>query len=141
MKLRELFKGFSSESAIRPLAFIFMGDFSSKPYNTNSESASEYIGKNLLSGLAMVGINSSLDIGGWDALTVMLSTFRELAQNCHFIFIPGPNDPWRAGVLPRQAIAEPFIENISTKLPKAAFASNPCRWVVTVPSHTSNQIL
>ncbi|TPX59514.1 DNA-directed DNA polymerase [Powellomyces hirtus] len=108
MKLRQLFDGFSSEAAIRPLAFIFIGSFISTPYIFDGASAAAYR-------------------DCWNTLADLLSDFHDLAQNCHFIFIPGPNDPWNANILPRPGLPTFFTDRMRAKLAHAHFMSNPCR--------------
>src|SRR5947209_5629449 len=44
MKLRELFEGFSTASTVRPLAFIFIGNFVSNPYIFDGGSPAMYRG-------------------------------------------------------------------------------------------------
>ncbi|KAI8816342.1 DNA polymerase alpha/epsilon subunit B-domain-containing protein [Fimicolochytrium jonesii] len=108
MKLRQLFEGFSSAAAIRPLAIILIGSFISSPYVFDSASSAAY--KDC-----------------WNTLADLLSDFRELAQECHFILIPGPNDPWSANIMPRKGIPEYFMGRMKQKAPKLVLASNPCR--------------
>lgn len=47
----------------------------------------------------------------------------------HFIFVPGPSDPYDVSnlLLPRRALPNSLIKDIKSKLPKVTFASNPCR--------------
>ncbi|KAJ3041234.1 DNA polymerase epsilon subunit 2 [Rhizophlyctis rosea] len=106
MKLRELFEGFSN--AVLPLAFIFMGNFTSTPYIYNSTDHQKY----------REGFNTLADV---------LSEFPTLLDQCHFIFVPGPHDPWSENVLPRPGIPNFFTGRLRNKVPKAHFASNPCR--------------
>ncbi|KAJ3049037.1 DNA polymerase epsilon subunit 2 [Rhizophlyctis rosea] len=106
MKLRELFEGFSN--AVHPLAFLFLGSFSSQPYLYNTSDHAQYK-------------------EGFNTLADLLSDFPTLQEQCHFIFVPGPNDPWAANILPRPGIPKYFTSRFRNKVPKAHFVSNPCR--------------
>lgn len=48
-------------------------------------------------------------------------------NNSHLVFIPGPGDPCAGDVLPQPPLPKFFTEQLRTVLPKASFASNPCR--------------
>ncbi|KAJ3006469.1 DNA polymerase epsilon subunit 2 [Thoreauomyces humboldtii] len=108
MKLRQLFEGFSGESSVRPLAFIFIGSFISTPYIYDIDSAAAY--KDC-----------------WNTLADLLADFKEIAQSSHFIFVPGPNDPWNANILPRPHVPDHFTARVRQRVPNAKFVSNPCR--------------
>ena len=43
-KLEKLFKGFSMDDTVIPLAFILNGNFTSKPYNYDSDDYQKYKG-------------------------------------------------------------------------------------------------
>ncbi|KAI9017107.1 DNA polymerase alpha/epsilon subunit B-domain-containing protein [Gaertneriomyces semiglobifer] len=107
-KLRRMFEGFSAEDAVRPLAFIFMGNFMSTPYIFDAASAQTF--KEC-----------------FNTLADLLADFREIAQQSHFIFVPGPHDPWGSNTFPRPGIPDFFTQRLRSKVPKAKFASNPCR--------------
>lgn len=64
---------------------------------------------------------------GFKALGAAILEYPLLASHCHFIFVPGPNDPWSSTTLPRPEIPETFTQYIRDKIPKATFASNPAR--------------
>jgi hypothetical protein len=65
---------------------------------------------------------------GFNALTDLLQTF-PLLHSSHFIFVPGPLDPWAgtATALPRPALPAVFSLRLTQRLPRARFVSNPCR--------------
>ncbi|KAJ3143556.1 DNA-directed DNA polymerase epsilon, subunit B [Geranomyces variabilis] len=107
-RLRKLFAGFSDEGVVRPLAFVLIGSFVSTPYIFDGASAAAY--KDC-----------------WNGLADLLSDYRDLAQTSHFIFVPGPNDPWNANILPRPGLSRFFTERLRNRCPRAVFASNPCR--------------
>ncbi|KAK9763417.1 DNA-directed DNA polymerase epsilon, subunit B [Basidiobolus ranarum] len=105
-KLRTLLTGYAN--ALIPLAFILMGNFVSEPFlYTGKDSATykEY----------------------FNALGSLIGEFKELCQHSHFIFVPGPHDPWGGDVLPRPPIPEHFTSQLRRQVPNAIFASNPCR--------------
>ncbi|RKO84072.1 DNA polymerase alpha/epsilon subunit B-domain-containing protein, partial [Blyttiomyces helicus] len=105
-KLRTIFDGFSQ--AILPLAFVLIGSFISSPYIFNSSDPQKYK-------------------EGFDTLANLIAEYPEIATKCHFIFVPGPNDPVGGTVLPRPAIPNFFTSRIRNKVPNAVFTSNPAR--------------
>lgn len=71
-----------------------------------------------------IALSSLVD--GFNALTDLLQSF-PLLQNSHFIFVPGPLDPWSSSTLPRPALPAAFTARLAARIPKAKFVSNPCR--------------
>ncbi|KAI8319192.1 DNA polymerase epsilon, subunit B [Martensiomyces pterosporus] len=104
--LRTLFEGFSHSTP--PIAFIFIGDFSSRPFVPGSGETAQY--RDNLSALGQL-------IGG----------FQDIARTSHFVFVPGSNDPWGQGALPKPPIAEFFTKKLGSRLANATFTTNPCR--------------
>ena len=47
--------------------------------------------------------------------------------NSRFVFVPGPNDPGSANLLPRPDLPKFFTQKMRDRVPSATFASNPCR--------------
>lgn len=47
----------------------------------------------------------------------------------HFVFVPGPADPFDVSnlVLPRRPLPDSLVAGLKAKLPKVSFPSNPCR--------------
>ena len=47
----------------------------------------------------------------------------------HYIFVPGPSDPYDVSnlILPRRPLPNSLVKDVKAKLPKVTFASNPCR--------------
>lgn len=47
----------------------------------------------------------------------------------HFVFVPGPADPYDVSnlILPRRPLPPSLTTAVRDKLPKVTFASNPCR--------------
>ena len=102
-KLPALFLGYSE---CPPVAFVFMGNFSSMPFG--SDRYQKF--KSCFSELA----------------TIMLS-YPDLIQNSHFYFIPGPLDPGPGNVLPRPPIPSSLTSDLTSRVPNVHFCSNPCR--------------
>ncbi|OMH85263.1 DNA polymerase epsilon subunit 2 [Zancudomyces culisetae] len=100
--LRRLFNGFSTSKL--PLAFVLSGNFCSTPYVAGSGASSKYKG-----------------------LASLICEFPELSRKCHFIFVPGPNDPWNMGALPYPPLSTYLVEKIKTRVPKSTFSANPTR--------------
>jgi len=50
-----------------------------------------------------------------------------MARSTHFVFVPGPLDITVNSVLPYRPILSTFVTKLKARLPKAHFASNPCR--------------
>ena len=59
-------------------------------------------------------------------MTDLLLTF-PLLLSSHFVFVPGPLDPWSSQTLPRPAIPSAITSRLTARIPKARFVSNPCR--------------
>ncbi|XP_064617729.1 DNA polymerase epsilon subunit 2-like [Liolophura sinensis] len=102
-KLRLLFSGYAE---FPPTCFVFCGNFLSASYGN---SHSSILKENLQS------------------LGNLISEYKELVENSRFVFVPGPNDCGMATILPRTAIPSCLTTGVTSKLPTAVFASNPCR--------------
>jgi len=63
---------------------------------------------------------------GFNALTDLLVSL-PLLHSSHFVFVPGPLDPWSSTTLPRPALPATFSARLTQRIPKARFVSNPCR--------------
>ena len=105
-KLRTLFDGYSANQFM-PELFVFVGNFHSVPLDS-------------------LGTNSNAYQRGWDALVEILESFPLIKEHATILFVPGPNDPFASGVLPRKEISPHFTKNIR-KLDYVQFTSNPCR--------------
>lgn len=76
--------------------------------------------------LALARLPPSTD--AFDQLADLLSAFPSVLRNSHFIFVPGPSDPFASPLLPRPALPEILIAKLRVRLgPRAHFASNPAR--------------
>ncbi|EGO01867.1 hypothetical protein SERLA73DRAFT_177419 [Serpula lacrymans var. lacrymans S7.3] len=63
----------------------------------------------------------------FDALADLLASYSQITRTTHFVFVPGPLDIINNGALPRRPLLSSFVSRIKAKVPKAHFASNPCR--------------
>lgn len=62
------------------------------------------------------------------ALADLITEFPSIRRKSHFLFVPGPSDPWSSDVLPRRPIPSAFAAKLMSRLPKTAiFGTNPCR--------------
>ena len=102
-KLKVLFAGYSQ---MPPTCFIFCGNFTSKPYGPNHIKT----------------LRESLH-----SLAELLSNYPVLLENSRFVFVPGPQDPGYATILPRPGIPKTITEDFRSRVPGAEFATNPCR--------------
>jgi len=102
-KLKTMFTGYSKAP---PFAFIFLGNFSSG-YSDLSTA------------------NKVKD--GFKALSDILSLFPAICQDSHFLFIPGPQDPGPANILPRPPLPASLTEPVTKRLAHAHMCSNPVR--------------
>ncbi|KAJ1669021.1 DNA-directed DNA polymerase epsilon, subunit B, partial [Coemansia sp. RSA 25] len=104
--LSTLFEGFSHSTP--PIAFIFIGDFASKPFVPGSGETAQYR-ENMT------------------ALGQLIAGFPEIARQSQFVFVPGNNDPWGQGALPKPPISEYFTKRLTSRLANVSFTTNPCR--------------
>jgi hypothetical protein len=61
------------------------------------------------------------------SLANLIASFPQLSRTSHFLFVPGPLDPWGSTTMPRPHIPDSFVAKVKARLPKAHFVSNPCR--------------
>jgi DNA polymerase epsilon subunit 2 len=102
-KLAKLFDGYKDDP---PLMFVFMGEFINVKFDISMKSSY---------------------ISNWMALASLIRQYPSIHKNTKFLFIPGPKDPGFNSVLPMLPISNYFIKNFIEKVPKAEFASNPCK--------------
>ncbi|KAI9596511.1 DNA polymerase alpha/epsilon subunit B-domain-containing protein [Syncephalis fuscata] len=109
--LQTIFEGYASTSdpALLPIAFVFMGSFSSYPLHISRQHCTDQYKDN------------------FNQLADLISQYRVLRDQCRFIFVPGPNDPWSGDTLPQRPIPDTFTEKLRTRLKHVTFTSNPCR--------------
>lgn len=63
---------------------------------------------------------------GFNSLAELLQSI-PLLHSSHFVFVPGPSDPWSSTTLPRPSLPSAFTTRLSNRIPNAKFVSNPCR--------------
>lgn len=105
-KIRTMLEGFAP---LQPALFVFLGNFTSQP-------------------IGYGGGNSLADyVRHFDNLARLLLEFPALVASSRFVFVPGPNDPGSANVLPRPPLPAFFTQRMRDRVPSASFATNPCR--------------
>lgn len=121
--LRKLLEGYAEAVEYRPMAFILCGNFCQRGWEGEGglkryTSESRY----------PIAYTESLTkaSAGFNALTELLLSF-PLLLSSHFIFVPGPLDPWSSQTLPRPPLPTTFTSRLTARIPKARFVSNPCR--------------
>lgn len=105
-KLWTLFEGYCSNRFL-PEVFVLIGNFHSVPLDS-------------------LGTNTTSYMKGFEALADIIQSFPLLQEHSRIILVPGPNDPFDSGILPRRAIASHFTKALQ-KLPNVQFATNPCK--------------
>ncbi|CAG8631380.1 4013_t:CDS:10, partial [Ambispora leptoticha] len=106
-KLRKMFKEYH-KNGMTPFAFIFIGNFSYEPFKLCIGRSRRYTEM-------------------FSALGELISEFENIANHSHFIFVPGPCDPYVGGALPYMPIPERYTSRFKEYVKKAVFTSNPCR--------------
>ena len=91
-----------------PLLFILIGNFQSTPFVSNTVDIAKYR-------------------ESFDQLANLIAMFPNLAQNSHFVFVPGPNDPWAPDTLPRPPLPTSITNRLRSKIRNVHFPGNPCR--------------
>ncbi|BEI83060.1 hypothetical protein CcaverHIS002_0309280 [Cutaneotrichosporon cavernicola] len=104
--LRQVFQGYADASEFRPMAFVLCGNFCQRGWEGDG-------------GMKRYTL-------GFNALTDLILSFSLLHQS-HFIFVPGPLDPWSSSTIPRPALPSTITDRLLQRVPKARFVSNPCR--------------
>lgn len=102
-KLPHLFSGYCD---FPPVAFVFMGNFSSTPYGPDRYQKL----KDSFKSLADIMLN-----------------YPDLLEKSQFYFVPGPLDPGPGNILPRPPIPSVLTSDITMRIPNVHFCSNPCR--------------
>ena len=69
----------------------------------------------------------ALSAENFTSLANLIASFPQLSRTSHFLFVPGPLDPWGSTTMPRPHIPDSFVSKVKARLPKAHFVSNPCR--------------
>lgn len=102
-KLESLFIGFQD---IAPLAFVFMGNFMS---NSHGSEMMDVLKKH------------------FKRLGELIVKFPGISSNSQFVFVPGMTDPCTPHLVPRFGLPSYITSDIKKLIPKAIFATNPCR--------------
>lgn len=63
----------------------------------------------------------------FDALADLIAAYPLITRSTHFVFIPGPLDITVNSTLPRRPLLSTLTGRLKSKVPKAHFATNPCR--------------
>ncbi|KAF8337053.1 epsilon DNA polymerase [Cantharellus anzutake] len=106
--LSKVFEG-CVENDFIPLIFILCGNFTSGSLD-------------LTSGDGLAKYQDNLD-----SLADLIAGFPAISRNSHFVFVPGPLDPWGSSTLPRRPLPSSFTSRIRSRVPKSHFPSNPAR--------------
>lgn len=106
LALRRMFEGYADAGEYRPMVFVLCGNFCQKGWQGED-------------GLKQYTL-------GFNALTDLILSL-PLLQPSHFVFVPGPLDPWSSTTLPRFPLPDTFAARLLQRVPKARFVSNPCR--------------
>ena len=102
-KLGRLFSGYNEYP---PVAFIFMGNFSSAPYGPAKYQK----------------LKSSFKV-----LADLMLGYPGMIEKSQFYFIPGPLDPGPGNILPRPPIPSTLTSDLTQRVRNVHFCSNPCR--------------
>lgn len=92
----------------RPAMFVLCGNFTSRPYGAGSGDSAQY--RRL-----------------FDALGKLLAGFPELAENAHFVLVPGPTDPGVSSAMPRHPLLPLFTDGVRARVKRLTVTTNPCR--------------
>ncbi len=63
----------------------------------------------------------------FDSLADLIARYPAITRTTHFVFVPGPLDITINSMLPRKPLLSTFTARLKAKIPKAHFATNPCR--------------
>lgn len=129
------------EADFLPFAFILCGNFSSSPF-VGPNPIKRYQGEQMklfdcfedhrLSSFIPFQSSSLFSpfSDSFSQLADLLLQFPTILRFSHFIFVPGPHDPFTSPLLPRASIPEILLTRLKNRLgPRAKlhFTSNPCR--------------
>lgn len=120
--LQMLFEGYAAAAEERPMLFVLCGNFAQKGWEGQG-GLKRYTSQLYRQSNGHVELIAA---DGFNALADLIASFPLLAQS-HFVFVPGPTDPWTSNALPRPALPTAFTSRLTSKVPKARFVSNPCR--------------
>lgn len=122
-KLGELLNGYSS-AGITPFMIVLMGDFLSPDVDTAP-------------GGNMDGRSVQRYQTAFMEMARLIARYTDIAKKTHFVFVPGPNDPWAARLHPRPSLPHLFTAYDTNSalfqggwkrfVKRASFLSNPAR--------------
>jgi len=107
-KLEILFAAF--EDQVVPTLFVLAGSFTSRPVGQGGETVESYASY-------------------FGQLANLICKFPNIANNSHFVLVPGANDPGVGNTWPRPGITSLFVQHFASIMPEGSFTftSNPCR--------------
>ncbi|CAG8717777.1 14973_t:CDS:2, partial [Dentiscutata heterogama] len=106
-KLRAMFKHYQDKN-LMPFVFVLIGNFLSEPFVNIETHSAKYR-------------------AAFDNLGNLVAEFPSIARYSHFVFVPGCSDFCMSGRSPQRYIPNMYTSRLKSKIPKAVFASNPCR--------------
>ena len=128
---RKVLQAYESFLGDRPPALcIICGNFASKPVKLmDGKSLKEYQSawNGQLSPMAPDTVFFAAD--NFSAFGDLILSYPRCARDMHFVFVPGPTDPYdvTGAILPRRGLPKSLVKDVKAKLPKVSFPSNPCR--------------
>ena len=125
-RLKTLFQGFASVD-VPPVAFVLIGDFSSKPVLLNGHDTEYYTGNHRLALCARLTAYGAIE--NFNALADILAAHPQLMSCSHFVIVPGPHDPYCTpdGAAPRPPLLPALLGRMRTVVTRLHLATNPCR--------------
>jgi DNA polymerase epsilon subunit 2 len=106
-RLNNLFTGFEECDAV-PAAYIFLGDFVSKPFNFHSGDSFRTLQR------------------CFDAFSQLLARHPKTIENSQIVIIPGAGDQ-NHQIFPAPPFCDALLRGISSRFPNVVLGSNPCR--------------
>ncbi|KAL1487999.1 hypothetical protein ABEB36_015378 [Hypothenemus hampei] len=105
LKLEKLFD--QMQSFVPPIAFVFLGNFTSESHGSDTlyEMKKQF-----------------------KRLGELIAKYPLLVSSSQFIFVPGMDDPCTPHIVPRFALPNIVTQELKRAIPKAIFATNPCRF-------------
>lgn len=115
------------ENSFIPKVIVLCGNFTSRSISQGTgRDAQRYQGTpNLYPGIESYHDLSLTD--NFDSLAELIAAYPLIIRKTHFVFVPGPLDSTINATLPRRPLSSLYVSRLKAKLPKAHFATNPCR--------------
>jgi DNA polymerase epsilon subunit 2 len=118
-----MFEGYAAAAEYKPMAFVLCGNFSQKGWEGEG-GLKRYTSETSYATACWKKADGLID--GFNALSDLLVSLPFL-HSSHFVFVPGPLDPWSSSTLPRPAIPTAFTSRLAARIRNSRFVSNPCR--------------